>query len=138
MLESINDVNLVAVIAATLAYFVLGAVWFTPLFGKQYDKAIGVDRSKKQKWPPIYYYGPFIGAVLTVSATAILISALKIENLSDAVALGLIVGIGYSAAVSFTNAITPNMPKPVLFGLITGSYHLAGVIVAALIIVSLS
>ncbi len=133
-----DQFNIVAVTTAVLAYFILGALWFTPLFGKAYDKAIGVDRSKKQKWPLLYYIGPFVGTIITTLATATLIYTLKIENLWDGVVLGCIVGLGYAGAISFTNAITPNTPRPLLFGLITGSYHFVGIIIVSAIITILN
>lgn len=117
-----------------VAYFILGALWFTPLFGKQYDVATGVVRAKGNKWPALYYYGPFIGGLVTAIATAVLFYALNVESLGDAVILGAVVGIGYSAAASFTNAIAPNMPKPVLFAAIVGSYHVAGAILVSIIL----
>ena len=52
--------------------------------------------------------------------------------------LGLVVGIGYSAAVTFTNAVTPTTPHPLAFGLITGSYHVVVSVAAAIIIESMS
>ena len=133
MFDVLNEVNWFAFLIGTIVYFVLGALWFTPLFGKQYDKATGVDRSKNQKWPMMYYVGPFVGALLSSGATALLVAALGVANVGDAVILGLIVGIGYSGAVSLTNAIAPNMPKPLLFAAITGSYHLVGVTLVAVI-----
>jgi hypothetical protein len=36
--------------------------------------------------------------------------------------------------VSFVNAVTPKMPKPLLYGLVTGLGHLIGIIIAGVII----
>lgn len=134
MFNVVDEFNWVAIVIAILVYYILGAIWFTPLFGKAYDKATGVKRKKGQKWPPIYYIGPLISSILVVITTAILVYALDIKEFSNAIWLGNIVGIGYLASVSFNNAITPNMPKPLLFGLVTGVYHLFGAISAAGII----
>jgi hypothetical protein len=32
------------IFVAGLAYFVLGGLWFTPLLGRQWDKAVGFGR----------------------------------------------------------------------------------------------
>lgn len=37
--------------------------------------------------------------------------------------LGLTVGLGIGATVTFTNAVIPIMNKPTTFGLITGTAH---------------
>lgn len=46
MFDVVSELNGLAIILASLAYFVLGAVWFMPLFGAQYDKALDTKRSK--------------------------------------------------------------------------------------------
>jgi hypothetical protein len=114
MFDVVSELNWLAIILATLAYFVLGAVWFTPLFGAQYDKALDTKRPKNQKWPMLYYIGPFISAFVTTVATALLVYVLNILQMSYAVLLGLILGIGYAMSVSFNNAINPKTPRPLL------------------------
>lgn len=70
-------------------------------------------------------------------ATAVLLPGLGIESVSEALQFGVVAGIGYAAAVSFTNAVTPNTPRPLLYGSVTGGYHLVGIGLAATIIVAL-
>jgi hypothetical protein len=134
MFDVIGELNWLAIIVATLGYYILGAIWFTPLFGKAYDKATGVQRKKGQKWSTIYYVGPLINCLLVSLTTAVLIYALHVEEFSDAMLLGNIVGFGYLASITFNNAVIPNMPKPLLFGLITGAYHVFGAVSVAGII----
>lgn len=134
MFDIASELNWLAIIAATLAYFILGAIWFTPLFGSAYDKALDSKRAKDQKWPAIYYVGPFLSALVTTIATSILIYALRVSQLSDALLLGLIVGVGYAMSISFNNAINPRIPRPLLYGAVTGSYHVAGIVIVAAIL----
>jgi hypothetical protein len=134
MFDVLYEINWLAVFLATLAYFVLGAVWFTPLFGKAYDKGIGIQRSPKQKWPAIYYIGPFLSSLAVTVASAILVYSFDLQRMTDAVTLGSIIGVGYLASISLSNAITPNMPRPLLFGAVVGSYHLVGVTLVTLIL----
>ena len=138
MYNVLGDLNWLAIILAFIAYnFVLGFLWFTPLFGNVYDKATGVKRKKGQKWPAIYYIGPTISSVLVTVTTATLVYALSIQKLSDAVLLGLFVGVGYAASISFNNAISPVMPRPLLYGAVTGSYHVVGIVIVAAITLGL-
>lgn len=134
MLDSAGDINWLAVAAAAVAYYVLGGLWFTPLFGRAWDRSVGFQRPPKHKFPPIYYVAPLIGSIVATIATAVLSYALEIEQLSEAALLGLVVGVGYAAAVSFTNAVSPSMKHPLLFAAVTGSYHAAGLILASVII----
>lgn len=134
MLDAFASLNWFAVALATLAYFVLGALWFTPLFGRAWDRSLGIDRRRGERYPPIYYVVPFASSVLVSVATAVLVAATGVDGWADAALLGLVVGIGYSAAVTFTNAVTPTTPHPIAFAAITGSYHVVGAILAAIII----
>jgi hypothetical protein len=132
-----GEMNWWAVLLATMAYFTWGALWFTPLFGRYYDLALGFERRKDQKWPAIYYLSPFINSLVVSIATSMLVYLLNIQSLTDAVALGLIVGVGYAGAVSFNNAVNPAIPRPLLFGLVTGGYHATGIVLVAIIEFSL-
>ena len=132
-----SNINLLAVLLAALAYFILGALWFTPLFGKQYDEALGTKRDKKQKWPAIYYVGPFLSSLAAALGLAAVISLLGISSLGDAITLGLLAGVGFALSISMNNAINPITPKPIKYGLVTGLYHVVGFILASIIIVTL-
>jgi hypothetical protein len=131
------ELNWWAVLLATFIYFVLGALWFTPLFGKYYDIALGFDRQKDYKWPLIYYISPFVNSLVVSIATAMLVYLLKIESLDESVSLGLLVGIGYAGAISFNNAVNPVTPRPLLYGAVTGGYHVVGISLIALVITAL-
>lgn len=41
------EINIWAVVAATVAMYVLGALWFGPLFGKQWGRIHGFDKLDK-------------------------------------------------------------------------------------------
>lgn len=134
MFDVATDLNWLAIIVATLAYFILGALWFTPLFGAAYDRALDAKRSKGQKWPAIYYIGPFLSALVTTITTAVLVYALTISSVSEAVWLGLILGVGIAFSVSCNNAINPKTPRPLLYGTVTGGYHVVGITIVAILL----
>ena len=134
----IGQINWLAVILATVAYFILGGLWFAPfLFGKLWHKAIGFEKPKDWKPTAKYYLGPLIGGFVISFATAILIRFFAIHNYTEAIVLGLIVGIGYAGSVSFVNAITPKTLKPFVQGAIVGVYHTLSIVLTAIIIVTL-
>lgn len=135
VVEAFGQVNRLAVAAATLAYYLLGALWFTPLFGAAWDRAVGFERPADYRFPMIYYVVPLITSLLVSSATALLIAALDVVDPTEALLLALVVGIGYAVAVSVTNAVTPTTPRPLVLGAVTGGYHLAGMLVVTAILV---
>lgn len=138
MFDVLGDINWLAVIVATIVYYMLGALWFSQfVFGKTWDESIGFERPNDWKFGLVFYVGPLVGCLMTSIATAILVYALEIQSFGDAVLLGLITGIGYAGAVSVTNAITPRNPRPLVHGMINGSYHLLGIVVVSAILYSM-
>lgn len=139
MVQAILDINWVAVIIATLAYFILGGFWYwRPIFGKHYDDALGFERPDKWKWTYIYFTIPFLSCLLASIGISVLINALGLSSLTDTLLFGLVIGICFTIAVSLVNAVTPTIPKPEKYGLITGIYHTLGMIITALIIYGLT
>lgn len=134
-LAALEDISWLAVIVGTLAYYLLGAIWFSPAFGRQWDKALGFSRPERWRPGTLYYLAPLLGCLASTIATAILVQATGVQSMGGAVSLGLVVGIGYSAAVSAVNAITPNTPRPILYGAVTGGYHTVGSLIVAVILV---
>jgi hypothetical protein len=120
--------------AAGLAYFALGGLWFTPLFGRQWDQAVGFDRPARWRPPPVYYVGPLVGCLVAAAATAFLIEATNARSLGECLRVGAVVGGGYGLSVTATNAIAPNMPKPGLYAAVVGAYHWLGMIVCSAVI----
>lgn len=136
MLDAITDVNWLAVAVAALAYYLLGALWFTPLFGDAWDRAVGHSRHGTDRFPTRYYTTPLASAIVVASAIAVLVEAADLSTTIEAAALGSVLGIGY-AAVSVNNAVAPNVPRPFLLGAITGGYHLVGAVVVAAVVTAM-
>jgi hypothetical protein len=137
VLSWIPNVNWPIVALATLAYYLLGALWFTPLFGRSWDRAVGFDRPRGHRFPARYYVTPLVSSLVVAVATAVLVEAVDVSTPADAAELGAVAGIGYAAAVSFNNAVAPNVPRPFLLGAITAGYHVVGVIVVAVTVSAL-
>lgn len=134
MLADFVHLNWLAVALAALAYFLLGAVWFTPLFGKAWDRSIGYDRSTAARFGPDYYLVPLISAVLVSLALGLILAALAPSGFGETLIVGAVIGLGVAAAISVNNALTPHTPHPYLFGAVTGSYHVVGIVIVTAII----
>lgn len=123
-----------SILAAGAAYFALGGLWFTPLFGKQWDKAVGFARPPKWRPSAVYYIGPLVGCMLAASALAILVRLTNAQTLEQHICLGLTVGLGFGATITTVNAIAPNMPRPGLYALVVGSYHTVGLMLCSAVL----
>lgn len=120
--NAISEINWMAVLTATIANFLLGGLWFTVLFAKQYAVALGKENSPKQKPAPIYLIGPLICGFITTLTLTILFNILKIESMAEAISLGALVGFGFLATTTTNTAINPNIPRPLMYGLLSGSF----------------
>lgn len=134
MLDALTQLNWLAVALATLAYYVLGAVWFTPLFGRAWDRSIGHERVPGSRFGAAYYIVPLVCALFVSLAIAILITAVAPIGIGESLVVGTVVGLGVGAAVSINNGLTPHTPRPFLFGAVTGGYHLVGIVIVSAII----
>lgn len=132
MLDAFAHLNWLAIVLAAVAYYILGAAWFTPLFGEHWDRSIGHDRSQAATFSTGYYVVPLVSAVFVASAIGLILTALA-ARLGEALIVGLVIGAGV-AVVSINNALTPHTPRPYVLGVVTGGYHLVGIVVVSAII----
>jgi hypothetical protein len=137
MFDVLGQINWFGVAAATVASAVLGALWFTALFGKTYTLALGREGQPPFKMTPIFMAGPFLCGLVTCVASAILIRGLGIVSSGDAFAFGLITGFGFLSTTTVNTGINPNIPRPILYGIISGSYFLVAGVMIAFILVAL-
>jgi len=95
---------------------------------------MGFDRPDGWTETNIYYIVPSIGCFLAAVAMGVLHHWLQIANLSEAITLGMIVGIGIAMTTTFTNAVIPIMKNPLVFALITGTAHLISLTLVSILI----
>jgi Protein of unknown function (DUF1761) len=119
-------------IVAGLVYFALGGLWFTPLFGKAWDKAVGFDRPPRWRPPLPYYLGPLVGCLVVAFAMNALLAISSAITLDRVLLVASIAGLGFSACVTSVNAISPNVPQPALYAIVVGGYHVVGALLCAL------
>ncbi|MNJ90878.1 hypothetical protein D3C87_85180 [compost metagenome] len=137
MIQLISTINWLSVAAALAAYSALGALWFTVLFKKQYAKSLGKENQKLENSAPIFIIGPMICSLVIIVASAVFIRALGIDSLVQGVEYALIVGFGYLFSNTVNIAINPNMPHPIHYGLISGMFHVTGMLIVCTILVAM-
>ena len=135
MLEALAAINWLAVVAATVALYVLGGLWYSPaLFGSRWRAGVGFAPPHGWKPGPLLYLGPLVGCLIVTVATALLVTICDAHSPTDGVALGLIVGLGYGAAVAGVDATAPSHPRPGTLALIVGAYWTIGLTMVAVIL----
>ena len=102
------NINFLAVILATIAQFVVGAVWYMPLFGKLWGEIHGFDRlTKKQQKEMQSKMGPYYGAQLFVTFLTAFVLAKLLVIVPDysPYALGLMCWAGFLLPANVSSVI---------------------------------
>lgn len=134
MFTVLAAINWLAVLASTVVFAVLGGVYFSVVIPKPYAVALGNVGRELPKPGALTYVGPLIASLAIVVTSAILLRALSVESLADGIAFGLLVSVGYLVAQTFTIAINPNFPRPLLYGLINAPYFIVCTVAASIIL----
>jgi len=133
MINQLANLNWLSVIIAFVVYCIIGALWFTLFFSKPYKISLGkANETLPNK--PIFIVGPTICSLVITVATAILMYALNIQSFGAAIEFALIIGVGFLVANTVDIAINPNIPRPILYGIISGSYHLLCILIVCSIL----
>lgn len=91
-----TNLNWLAILLATVAGFLLGGIWYGPLFGKAWLRAVGKTEEDIQPSPTPFVVS-FVTALLTAIVLAALIKNLALTSVLDGVILGLLTGVGFIA-----------------------------------------
>ena len=134
--DALGELNWLAVIVAAIAYFALGALWYMPFaFGRPWQRAIGWDETQPPAASAVTYAAPFLFALVSTIATALIANAVGADDVGAGVGLGLVVGIGYGLAISAYEAVfDPHKPGPWVWWAISGGYHLVGLLIVSVIV----
>lgn len=136
-LDTLGELNWLAVLVAGVAYFALGAVWYQPMvLGRAWMRAIGMDPSSVapgQNAPA--YAVTLMGYLVAAVAMAMLARATGSDTLADGLILGLVVGIGFKAAIFLATApFDVNRPQPWTLAILNSAYHVIGLVIVAVIV----
>lgn len=138
MLDAFLSVNWRAVLAATVAHFVLGAAWYMGLVGKRYGAALGRSDLGDAKPTPLAIGGPLLCSAAVISSSAVLLRALAVTETIDGAFFGMFVGLGYLTPMVMNIAINPNFPRPFYYTALNAPFFVLGSVVAAVILVAMT
>ena len=134
----LGSLNWLAVAVGAFVYFLLGAVWFAPQspIGKAWIAASGyTSPTTGMSASNAFYIFPAVTCLVAVTALALLAGATGTDTVSEAIVLGLVVGIGFAGAITFaTAAFEFSKPARWTWGLIDAAYHVVGLTVAGVIL----
>jgi hypothetical protein len=139
MLHLFNYLNWPAIAVAALAYFALGALWYSKiLFAKRWiaDLKIDVNNPGAKKGIGLMFGGSFLMMFVQSIAIAILAQRIGIrgDGWMSGLKLGALLGCCFSAASVGINYFYEKKPLSLFF--INAGYAIAGNIIAGIIICS--
>jgi len=131
-----DAVNYLAVFVAAIAYFLLGALWYSVLFGKTWSKGIeemGIKMTMPGKGQMgIMMAKSFVANLLSAFSIAFLIKAIGGGDAMFAIKMGIVCGCGLTLASQMMVANWQNTKASVL--VIDAGYQILGITMSCLII----
>ncbi|MBN9175783.1 MAG: DUF1761 domain-containing protein [Microbacterium sp.] len=134
MFTVLAQLNWLAILVAFIVSAALAAVYFPVLIAKPYAVALGRQDAPSIKGTPVSNLGPVVCVLLITITSAVLLRAMDVTDVGEAVVFALIVGVGYLTVMTFQIAINPNFPRPLLYGLINAPYFILSSILTAIIV----
>jgi hypothetical protein len=135
--EIFSHLNWLAILVATLAYFVLGALWYSKaLFGSSWATMLKLDVNNPdmKKGMAKMMAGSFLLMFVTSVGLALLVQMIGFNaEFMYGIKLGLLTGVFFAATAVSINYVYENKPIGLYF--INNGYHVAGHIAAAIILV---
>ena len=113
-------INYLAVAAAALATFFLGAIWYQALFGKLWVSLHGYTPEKiaelQKAKPPAFFFGGMIVAYFILAfVMALMMVNFKIDSLSVGVIFGFLLWLGPALAIGFTAYLAGDKPIGIFY-----------------------
>lgn len=130
MLDFLAD-DWLAILIATVAAFVLGGLWYGPLFGKRWMAAVGKTEADIEPTPTPFVVS-FFAALFTCLVVAGLMDALGIDSVAGGALFGLVTGVGFIATAMASDTAFCGWGLPLF--LIQSGYRVAYAILMGAII----
>jgi hypothetical protein len=132
--DSFSHINWLAVLVAAIAFFAVGAVWYSFLFRDAWIKASGVSMNdpNAKKGASAMFLSSFILIVITVVGLALLTARLGSGGWMTGLKVGLVAGVCFCTTAISNSYLYER--RPLALHLINSLYNVVGCVVAGIII----
>jgi hypothetical protein len=133
-MDHLAHLNYLAVVVCTIIYFLIGAVWYSPvLFSKKWQALnAGLDMEKGKKQMPLLFLNAFICSAFASFAIAILINYIGIIAIPAAIKLGLLCGVGFGYTSLSMSYMFGQRSMSLL--LIDAGYHIVSLVIVSVVL----
>jgi hypothetical protein len=134
--DALSEVNWLAIIVGTIAWFALGGIWYAPpIFGNVWMRSTGIDPSAEGQRPGAgIYLFPLVAYFVATIALAMLAAATGSETFGEGIVLGLVVGVGFAVTLYSVESVFGRRPQPGTWFLLTAAYQLIGILIATVVV----
>lgn len=106
ILDLFGELNWLAVLVATLAWFAFSAIWYSiPPLSKAWATAAKVDTSGDGPPLALLFIPTLIGYFVTTVVIGLLVAGLGVDALGDGVVLGVVLGVGFGMVGALVNQV---------------------------------
>ncbi len=134
ILDLFGEVNWLAVVVATIAWFAFSAIWYSvPPLSKAWATAARVDTTGDGPPLALLFIPTLIGYFVTTVVITLIARGIGAESVMDGVVLGIVLGVGFGMVSALVNQVYEG--KGSSYFLINGinaviAYAIVGAIVA--------
>jgi hypothetical protein len=126
-----GNLNWLAIVLATVAYFAIGFLWYTVFFGSTWIRLMGKTREEMGSPGPGYAI-TVVAELISAIVLAVIIGAMGIKTVADGALAGLLLGVGIVATAYGIESIFAGRSAPLY--LINVGYHVVALIVMGAIL----
>ncbi len=132
MHEVFNNFNWWAVLVSVIAYFMLGALWYSVLFSKQWMKLRGLTEEDIGEPNPLIFVWTFLLQCVAVVTLAVFIAMMGIGTAAGGAFIGIAAGAGLIFTLTGNTALFADVPPGL--HLIDNGYHVIALTIAGTIL----
>jgi hypothetical protein len=132
--DLLSQINWLAVLIAAVAYFALGAIWYSFLFRDAWIKSSGVNMNDANAKTGVagIMITSFITVVITTVGLALFIARIGSAGWITGLKVGLIAGICF-CAMAISNSYLFEK-RPATLHMVNSFYNIVGCVIAAIIL----
>jgi hypothetical protein len=106
ILDFFSELNWLAVIVATIAWFAFSAIWYSvPPLSKAWQNASKVDMTTEGPPLALLFIPTLIGYFVTTVVIGLIVEALGQTEIGDGVILGVVLGIGFGVVGALVSQV---------------------------------
>lgn len=134
-LDFLQNLNYLAILVSGIAYWILGALWYSPvLFGKVWSNIVKPDEERAKKTMVRTFTTSAILMIIIAFFMALMVTYLVPADMMRGIKIALVAGVGFMMIPAWISQLY--MGSSMKLVLIDSAYHILGFVLTAIILTS--